>query len=65
VVTKGATVVSRLTDNVILVDAGLHALNSKAYINRIMSDFWDIFISLGNLMLKHIPNVFNNVFHAT
>jgi len=46
VVTKGATVVSRPADSVILVDAGLHALNSRAiaYRNRIMSDFWDIYV---------------------
>jgi hypothetical protein len=64
VVTKGARVVSRPTGNVILVDAGLSALESRAiaYKNRIMSEFWDLFMSLDNCMLKHVPNVFNKMF---
>jgi len=64
VVTKSARVASRPTENVILVDAGLHALNSRAiaYKIRIMSDFCDIFMSLYNRMLKHVPNFFNKIF---
>lgn len=63
-VTKGARVISRPTENVIFVDSWLHALNSRAiaYKNRIMSDFCDIFVSLDNRMLKHVPNFFNKIF---
>jgi hypothetical protein len=48
VVTKSARVASRPTENVVLVDGGLHALNSRtiAYKNRIMSDYRDISMSL-------------------
>ena len=62
--TEGARVVSRLTENVILVDAGLHALNSRAIACKsgIRSDFCDIVMSLDNRMLKHVPNLFNDMF---
>ena len=33
-----------------------------AYINRTMSDFWDIFMSLQTRMLKYVPNFFDKIF---
>jgi hypothetical protein len=65
VVTKGARVASRPTENMSsLADAVLRALRNRAitFKSRIMCNFSDISISFDILVLQHVANFFNKMF---